>query len=172
MNPVNKIDKKIRFAFKWNAEKAFRLLYDEFYDFLIARGISIIPDQQVIEDLIQDLFVTIYKEKKYKYINNFESYLWLSLKNKCFNYIKNVKIQDDYKSQYIHDTDFEDPRIEKIKENLHILPERCREIFEKIVFEEHSYESVALDRNISINTVKTQMKRAYSIIREKTNAVG
>jgi len=163
---MKKIDKKIQAAFTWNTQKAFKLLYDVFYNELAIKGISIIGDYAAVEDIIQGIFMKIYKEQRHKYIKDFESYLKLSVRNECFNYLKQKKTESlDESYPYIEDK-HEDPRIEEIKDHLHLLPPKCRAIFEKIVFEEFTYESVALDNKVSLNTVKTQMKRAYQILRK------
>lgn len=166
---MNKIDQKIQAAFSWNVDKAFRLLYDQFYNELAVKGISIIGDYAAVEDIIQSIFLKIYKEQRYKYIKDFEGYLKLSVRNECFNYLKQKRSESLDESLSYFEDDTADPRIEEIKENLHLLPPKCREIFEKIVFEEFTYESVANDSKVSINTVKTQMKRAYKILRENVS---
>jgi RNA polymerase sigma-70 factor (ECF subfamily) len=46
------------------------------------------------------------------------------------------------------------------------LPDQCREVFVKIRHEELSYAQTAEILGISINTVKTQLQRAVSKLRE------
>ena len=46
------------------------------------------------------------------------------------------------------------------------LPEKCREIFCLCRFENMSYEDISARLNISVNTVRTQMSRALSKLRE------
>ncbi len=167
---MKKIDKKIQTAFTWNVDKAFRLLYDSFYNELAVKGISIIGDYASVEDIIQGLFLKIYKEQRYKYIKDFESYLKFAVRNECFNYLKQKCTEHLDETYPYFEDESEDPRIEEIKDNLHLLPTKCRAIFEKIVFEEHTYESVAHNSDISLNTVKTQMKRAYRILRKSVGA--
>lgn len=168
---MSKIDQKIKQAFAWNANKAFKLLYDQYFNELAVKGISIIGDYAAVQDIIQNLFLKIYNEKRYLYINDFQGYLKLAVRNECFNFLKQrktVELSEAY--SFIEDADI-DPRIEEIKDNLHLLPPKCREIFEKIVFEEYTYESVANNNNISLNTVKTQMKRAYKILRQSIGSI-
>jgi RNA polymerase sigma-70 factor (ECF subfamily) len=45
------------------------------------------------------------------------------------------------------------------------LPERCRRIFLMKRYDDLSYNEIASILNISINTVKTQMKRALKFLR-------
>ncbi|MCT4588634.1 MAG: sigma-70 family RNA polymerase sigma factor [Carboxylicivirga sp.] len=166
-----KIDQKIKQAFAWNANKAFKLLYDHFYNELAVKGVSIIGDYAAVEDIIQNLFLKIYNEKRYVYISDFQGYLKLAVRNECFNYLKQKRTVELSEAYALSEENVSDPRIEEIKDNLYLLPPKCREIFEKIVFEEYTYESVANNNNISLNTVKTQMKRAYKILRQSIGSI-
>jgi len=46
------------------------------------------------------------------------------------------------------------------------LPNSCREIFLLSRFQDLSYEEISLRQNVSVNTVKTQIKIALSKLRE------
>ncbi|MCT4647734.1 MAG: sigma-70 family RNA polymerase sigma factor [Carboxylicivirga sp.] len=151
--------------FKRNSNKAFELIYEEYYSWLLAVSINIVGSYEVAEDLLQEIFIKIYKEQRYKYIKNYESYLYLCIKNASLNYLKDRKIETQVEDSLIEEND--NSLVEEIKEYLYLLPLSCREIFEKIVFEHWTYDSVAYDRNISVNTVKTQMLRAKKILRKK-----
>ena len=49
------------------------------------------------------------------------------------------------------------------------IPQARREIFMLHVVEGLSYAEIAENCNVSVNTVKTQMKRAYASLRESQN---
>jgi RNA polymerase sigma-70 factor (ECF subfamily) len=159
------INQQIMRLFKRNSNKAFELIYEEYYSWLLAVSINIVGSYEVAEDLLQEIFIKIYKEQRYKYIKNYESYLYLCIKNASLNYLKDRKIETQVEDSLIEEND--NSLVEEIKEYLYLLPLSCREIFEKIVFEHWTYDSVAYDRNISVNTVKTQMLRAKKILRKK-----
>ena len=55
---------------------------------------------------------------------------------------------------------------DEIEKALNTLPEKCRTIFILYRFEDLSYQDVAKKMNISVNTVKTQMRRAFKKLRE------
>ena len=56
---------------------------------------------------------------------------------------------------------------EKIRSALDSLPEKCRIIFLEACMEEHSYLEIAQKYDLSVNTVKVQVSKAYRILREK-----
>ena len=55
--------------------------------------------------------------------------------------------------------------LEKIREVLDELPEKCREIFILACVEGLKYREVAERLDVSVNTVKTQVKSAYAKLR-------
>jgi RNA polymerase sigma-70 factor, ECF subfamily len=63
--------------------------------------------------------------------------------------------------QLIHEIGQEN-RFEKIMEN---LPGQCRIIFSKSRFERQTYQEIADEMGLSVNTIKTQMKRALNKLR-------
>jgi RNA polymerase sigma factor (sigma-70 family) len=46
-------------------------------------------------------------------------------------------------------------------------PDQCRKVLELAVFDSKTYNEIAEELNISKNTVKTQMGRAYKHLKEK-----
>lgn len=75
--------------------------------------------------------------------------------------LKNLNIPD-YEEQPPFD------RLEhnhKIQELLNQIPEKRRNIFISFVVHGMSYSEIAKNNDITINTVKTQMKRAYAFLR-------
>jgi RNA polymerase sigma-70 factor (ECF subfamily) len=58
-------------------------------------------------------------------------------------------------------------RYAKLYSTLEKLPEQRRRILELAVYESFSYAQIAERLHISVNTVKTQMGRAYRFIKEE-----
>ena len=55
----------------------------------------------------------------------------------------------------------------KIQALLNELPESRKQIFISAIINGQSYAEIAETKGISINTVKTQMKRAYAFLRSE-----
>ena len=55
----------------------------------------------------------------------------------------------------------ENEMIEKVHKAIEKLPEKCRYIYLMKRYDDLKYHEIAEILNISINTVKTQMKRAF-----------
>ena len=101
-----------------------------------------------------------------------------SIKNRCFNYLKSIKITDDYKvldfnisliTEHVFDsTSQEDKEIvyHQILKIVDTLPEKMQQIVRLKFLHAYKYKEIAEELDISINTVKTQLKRAKSKIIE------
>ena len=63
----------------------------------------------------------------------------------------------------------DDHRLELLQQEINNLPHACREIFLDKVLGNRSYNEIAEEKGISINTVKTQLKRAYNVLRDSAS---
>ena len=98
------------------------------------------------------------------------------VKNSCLNYIrdeKRRKLRESYYCDeiYNNDTTFINDVIEnevyrELYQLLDELPPQCRVIFERVLQGETS-ETIAKSMHLSIETVKTQRKKAKHILRER-----
>ena len=57
-------------------------------------------------------------------------------------------------------------QLEKIRQALQVLPSQCRTVFMMSSLEGKKYKEIAEELNISVNTVKSQVKIAYRKIKE------
>lgn len=161
-------------------EEAYHELFKEFYRSLVLFAMRYIEEQEEAEDIIQELFVTVW-EKKEKFLsyNSFCVFLYRSVRNTCLNRIRHRKIKERYIDYTIcHKEDAEDD-FEMIEEELYRrlfkvideLPPRCREVF-LLHLEGKGNEEIAHSLQITLLTVKTQKKRAMRYIREQLGVLG
>lgn len=154
---------------------AYKLLYENYYKALVIFAMNFVVQREIAEDIVQELFVSIW-EKGMKFISvvAFKSFLYRSIKNACLNHIKHMDVEDKYTSSIQLNNEDEigyDPEIEEeeIYRQLFIvinkLPPRCHEIFEMHLSGKRNDE-IADILNISLETVKTQKKRAIKFIKE------
>lgn len=154
---------------------AFRLFYDIYYE-RINRFVSyLIVEAEVKEDIISDVFVSIWQEReKLKRVQYFDSYLYALVRNKALDSISRSKksISLDHISLGIVSTDpMPDEAIEskelneKINKAINDLPERCKLIFLMAKEEDLSYKDIARILTISEKTVNAQMVIAFKRLR-------
>jgi len=126
------------------------------------------------------------KQKQDRYSDIFKSiYIYRSVYNHCINLLKHIqiekKVEDKYTEEtllniefvlsteeaYTLDDYFYDGIENDIVEAIQSLPEQCRIIFQMSRFEDLTYEEIARKLDISVNTVKTQIRRALEKLRTK-----
>jgi len=157
-------------------EKAIDWLFREYYASMCRSAYRILPDEHLIEDLVQDVFYEIWKKRKTLKINtSIAAYLRTATRNKTLNYIRDQKIdfrnappKEELKSKST-------PTVQKLMAKdlqqeidaaIDSLPERCRLIFVLSRFEEMSYQEIADQLEISIKTVEHQIGKALRSLRE------
>ena len=156
------------------SEVAFDYLFRMSYTELCHFAYSFVADYMVAEDIVQGIFVRIWMKKEAIDENQaLDSYLYVSVRNACYTYLKNKKDKTQLKevsSVLADETPVPETEPEKLlilRRLIEELPLQCKVIFKLVVWEEMKYQEVAAYLNISVNTVKTQMKIAYKLLREK-----
>ena len=124
---------------------------------------------ELVEDIVQDVFIKIW-ENNLRISNgvSLDSYLYVAVRNGCVSYIRRVKPSEGL--EVIAEREVEETLLEDWKfvwDAVEELPERCRLVLKLVVLEDMKYAEVAERLDISINTVKGQMKIAYRELRKK-----
>lgn len=155
-------------------ESAFDYLFRSRYKDLCRFAWSFVSDYSVAEDIVQELFSTIWRRKEaIDEHQSLDSYLYVSVRNACFTYLRtrkqNVELSALRNEAVLPETDciFESPVLRTLWNAVEALPLQCKVIFKLVVLEDMKYQDVADHMDISINSVKTQMKIAYKELRSK-----
>lgn len=153
----------------------FEKLFREHYQRLCFYANIVTKDMEVAEDLVQDVFVKCWAAVQGGELEiQQEHYLYRSVKNAALNYIKAQKVRKDYaeaqEAGHQGGTLDEDALVasetrERIMNAIDQLPPQCRKIFMLCVLEDKSYKEAAEHLGISVNTVKSQMTKAFSNLR-------
>lgn len=161
---------------------AFRLLYKSYYKGLVCYAMQIIGTSESAEDIVQELFSTIWAKKMvFQSLVSFKAYLYNSVRNASLDYLKHKNIEGNYLQKMLdahpayrtgeedEEGFFSEEVYRRLFETIDALPERCREVF-LMYMEGKKNEEVAQALHVSIETVKTQKKRAMSILRKKLSS--
>ncbi len=140
---------------------------------------KIVGDAHIAEDIVQDFFYIFWKSHRNKqFSHSFLSYAQKSVRNRAFDYLNQkkkansvVKLVDD--GAMMMDDAEENKRLaeqqeylyERMEKELGNLPDGRRKIFLLSNSNNLTYKQIAEKLNISVNTVKTQIKLAYRQLR-------
>lgn len=157
--------------------EAFRELFDAFYVQMVQCAAFYVNDVAAAEDIVQETFTHVWLgRQKLRRVTNIRAYLVRWVKNDCLNHIKHQSVADRYLAKYMtgevsmQDADPE-PYVIAITNLIRQLPEKRRQVLELSIFESESYTAIAVRLNISVNTVKDHIKKAYAFLREQSDSI-
>ncbi|MDC6389206.1 sigma-70 family RNA polymerase sigma factor [Maribacter sp. PR1] len=149
-------------------------LFKEHFDFLCLVSLSILKDKSTAKDVVQDFFLSFWKNREYINLSvSFKAYAIRSVKNISIQKLRQAEKEQKALKEFFpfenedHINFQPSKRNEKLEELLNKLPEKRRKIFVSYVINGQSYAEIAENYGVSINTVKTQMKRAYHFLRSE-----
>jgi len=167
-------DKKVMDGFRNGDKKAFEKIYQYYRIPVIRFSVSIIKDEQEAENIYHEVFMKILKRRKnIKPELNFNSYVFTSVKNEIFDYLKALNKNKTLKEQFwerIHQQEddcgqVKEEQLTKMESIIDNLSPKRRQILEMNYFEKKSYNEIADLLMISKNTVKNQLVKAKFILR-------
>ena len=83
-------------AIKDGDHNAYSYLFSKYYKDLVLYGGTIIPNQEICEDIVQNIFIYIWENRKNIKIDSLKSYLIRAVRNSCLDEIKHNKIMNEY----------------------------------------------------------------------------
>jgi RNA polymerase sigma-70 factor, Bacteroides expansion family 1 len=162
-------DKELLMLISRDDELAFSEIYSRYWKKLFAIAYNRIKEIQQAEDIIQDVFVGLWKNRHESVINSLENYLATAVKYNVFNKIKDIeKAKKFQKSNQL--TPVINPQIETalhykrlleiIATEIELLPEKCKLVFKYSRENNMSVKEIANIMNISPKTVENQLNKA------------
>ena len=156
----------------------FELLFRSSYVSLVRYAKTLIKDHDTAEEIVQDLFFRLWKDKeKLNIESSLNGYLFRSVHNKCLHYIEHNRVVERHAEEvlYQQSESLESPSDilnykelqEKVARILERLPERCGKIFTMSRFEGLKYSEIAEKLSVSIKTVEANMGRALKEFRKE-----
>ncbi|MEN6453487.1 MAG: RNA polymerase sigma-70 factor [Prolixibacteraceae bacterium] len=172
---MNQQDKYILEEIRKDNTIPFETLFQDYYPVLCHFGERYGLSFHVAEDLVQDLFVRLWENRKSIVITtSIKSYLFQSTRNLCLNYLKHDEVQKKFRDYTLHvhtDRFYNDAIIEEelnyaIYQAIENLPPQCREILKLSRFGGKSHDEIAAKMRITKKTINNQLGKAFKLIRK------
>jgi RNA polymerase sigma-70 factor (ECF subfamily) len=150
----------------------------EYYSWLCASAYELLRDEELAKDIVHDFFLYCYNKKPVlEKAAHFRKYAFISVRNACLNYrrrSKRIAFEDPlelgrrmYKDEEGISEPDEQKKYNALWEVIGSLPDQRRRIFLLSNRDGLKYAEIAEQLNISINTVKTQIRLAYQFLRKE-----
>src|SRR5690625_4522607 len=134
--------------------ETFNSLYHSYRQVLYNRFLAILNSREVVEDIIQDVFVKVWlKREQVRMDGSLKAYMFKIGQNKIVDYYRNQNRQRRMVSVQLlfleSDSQKEESKLEKeeriiqMRKVINKLPPKRKKVFELCKFEEKSYEEVS-----------------------------
>lgn len=156
-------------------EIAFRTLFFQFFSPLCVFAHRYIDSWETCEDIVQETFFKIWKNRKNIVINtSSRNFLITSVKNTCIDYLRKQETEQNWQQKEIENNTswytsgdiYSTIELEQmLSAALAKLPDNIRIVFEKNRFEGMTYSQIAAEHNISVKTVESYITKALKHLR-------
>lgn len=165
--------------------KAFREVFRLLYPRLKGYCMLFIENESEAEDIIQEGFITLWEKRNaIDADKQIESFLFVIIRNKCLNFLKNRRFDAEKISpdslqitelQYLYQLDLaekeekslEEMLIQSFQEAVNMLPEKMKAVFVQCKLEGKKQKEVAEEMGISLKMVEKYIAKAKQKIREE-----
>jgi RNA polymerase sigma-70 factor (family 1) len=135
-----------------------------------------VQNQEEAEDIVSDCFLKVWKRRQdFETDTNIKSFLYISCRNACFDYLKHLKVktfaQQNYFNHLTHSEDLilytimEAEFMEILSREIELLPEQCQKIFKLIYFQGKKTDEIAQELDLSVQTVRNHKSRAVELLK-------
>jgi RNA polymerase sigma-70 factor (ECF subfamily) len=152
-------------------EKAFTEIYNRYWKVVFAIAYSRLKDNCLAEDILHDVFASLWANRNKSAIISLQNYLATATKYLVFATIRKKAHEERYysSSPLQPELNVEDDIIYKqlyefASKEIESLPERCRLIF-RYREKGMTNSEIALQMKISIKTVENQINKAFHHLR-------
>ncbi len=157
----------------------YQQAFEEYYQPLCNFAYSFVKDRDEAEDVVQAVFINLWKKRTSIEIQSkLSSYLFSATKNNALMVLRRQQYESKYvehiqqRAPIIYEDDTQDAEEqlllkEKIFQAIQTLPPKCQQIFKMSKLSGLTYKEIASDLSISVKTVENQMSKALKILREQ-----
>ena len=165
----------VAFLYEGNS-KAFEEIYNRYWRKLYAIAMHHVGVREEAEELVQNVFLSIWNRRSKILIKSLEVYLVLSVKNQIYDFIKSqisyrkyqeyIILQEVYQSSGSYQISDFNELSEAVEKALARLPEKSAEVFRRSRFQEQSVRQIAEDLNISDKAVEYHITKSLKFLKE------
>lgn len=157
-------------------EDAFKAIYEQYWSKLYSVCFYTVASREVAEDLVMEIFLSLWNNREKVEIDNLEHYLVRAAKNKALKYLIKQKRSQVQLQKMIYTIPAEnvvhapESRLElkelsaSISCSLGTLPQKTKEIF--LLNRENglTYQEIAHQQGVSVKTVEYHISKALRVL--------
>jgi RNA polymerase sigma factor (sigma-70 family) len=163
-------------SLKARDEQSFSYLYDNYSGALYSIVLQIVPDKELANDVLQEVFVNVWKKIESYDTTKGRLFTWMLnvARNLAIDMVRSKAYQNSQKNQQLPDTEYYDKAggvtqlsvdnigLRKIVEK---LKTEHRVLIDLAYFKGYTHEEIAEIESLPLGTVKTRIRSALTQLR-------
>ncbi|GAB3764665.1 RNA polymerase sigma-70 factor [Spirosoma pomorum] len=161
---------------------AFAEIYDRYWSLLYRLAYQKLRTRETAEELVQDLFVSLWSRRAEAHIRDLRPYLLTALRFSIINHIESLRVHERFVAYYesfLMQTDTESTDelalqdlTNAIEKSLQTLPEKSQQVFRLSRFEYLTIPEIAQRLDLSEKAIEYHLTRALKVVRENLRDLG
>jgi len=161
---------------KLGDKQAYEKIYLFFNKELLIAAFKKTGDKVIAEELVQNIFISIWEKREKLQIENLQAYLFGALKLSVINHIRSLVTENkyiEYKSLSYSEDDFDTSNVIElrdlsniIEEGINSLPQKTQEVFRLSRYQYQSAKDISNELNISEKAVEYHITVSIKRIKE------
>ncbi|MCF0041972.1 RNA polymerase sigma factor [Dyadobacter fanqingshengii] len=162
-------------ALQEGSENAFTVIYQRYWYKMFLVAYRKLQDKEAAEEIIQDIFLRLWKERITAKINNLDHYLFAAVRYEVINHIRSNVTKGTYAGNAMDFDSLSECNTEnqialkellsQIEEGLHILPGKSGEIFRLYKLEHWPISRIAKHFDLSEKAIEYHLTKATKSVR-------
>jgi RNA polymerase sigma-70 factor (family 1) len=162
-------------SLKQGDEGAYNYIFKHYWKTLYLQAYAKLQSREAAEEIVQELFVTLWEKRSVLLISNLTHYLRMALRNKCIDHIRKQIVKDKYWTYYRsflpHQTDNAQETVsynnlmEAVETGIASMPEKTKRIFILNRLEGKSVPHVAQLIRLSEKTVEYHLTKCLKTLK-------
>lgn len=174
MGVENILDEELLDRLRNDNEEALTILYNRYWELLFRKAFALLKDQPACEDIIQEVFVRIWNNRKNLQVRvSLSAYLSASVRYEVIRKIKAGKIHADafasieqhYQDAASHPPLEQKELLDHINLIVNQLSSKCKQVYKLSREEQLSHKEIAVLLQISPKTVENHLSKALRELR-------
>lgn len=175
--PQNTDERELLQRLRDGDHAAFEQLYHAYKVKLIANSLRLLKSRELVEELLQDLFLKLWEQRRkidpeqsinaylYKLANNmaYDTFRKISRDKRLYGYLlSTMESHYDHIESYL----FSKENREELRKAIDLLPPQQKKVFILCKLEEKSYEEVSQLLHITTGTINNHIHRANLFLKD------
>lgn len=150
-------------------------VFEKYYRELAYFAFRILKDRDAGEDVVQDMFVMLFEKGLPEGDGEaLKSYLYVTVRNRCLDYLKHLKVVEKYQVENAEGETFEESILASLietevlsilKREIDALPKECAKVMRLLLVGYNSVE-VAQELHVEPSTVRAQKQRGLMLLKK------